>query len=164
MKMNLVLILVVLTLGMQSYAQDYSLINKNESIHISILNDSLILEIKNESDKVIFLPIENALTQNCSDNGRMYKINLGLDLQVFNERGRFELEELMPKSSRIIKTKLIKCQNDGIVKFEFQFYMRKVTNKKNTKPICNTDFLKDRDWLSKGDWEWGELYINRKLK
>ena len=163
LKVKFFLILVLMTYLVRNYSQNFQLINKNENIQITLLKDSIIVEIKNQSDKTIFLPIENSITQNCSQIGKTHYINLGLDLQVFVERGRFELEELKPKASKRIMTKLDECYNDSIIYFEFQFYMKKGIVKDNLKPIYNTDFLDDQNWLEKGEWEWGELIIDNRF-
>ena len=164
LKVNSIFIILLLAFSLNNYAQTYELINKNESIRLLIFNDSLQVEIHNESDKSIFLPVSYPLTQNCTKSGNMLLLDFGIDLQVFTERGRFELEEIQPKNSKTISAKLVECSFDSIIKFTFQFYMTKMPKEKNTKSIFNTDFLVDKNWLEKGDWEWGELYIDRRLK
>jgi hypothetical protein len=164
MKVNSIFIISLLAFSLNNYAQTYKLTNKNESIRILVFNDSLQIEIQNESDKSIFLPVIYPVTQNYSKSGNMLLLDFGIDLQVFTERGRFELEEILPKASKTISTKLIECSFDSIIKFNFQFYMRKMPKEKPKKSIFNTDFLVDKDWLKRGDWEWGELYLDRRMK
>jgi hypothetical protein len=164
MKVNSIFMISLLAFSLNNYAQTYKLTNRNESIRILVFNDSLQVEIQNESDKSIFLPVIYPVTQNYSKSGNMLLLDLGIDLQVFTERGRFELEEILPKASKTISTKLIECSFDSIIKFTFQFYMRKMPKERTTKSIFNTDFLVDKDWLKRGDWEWGELYLDRRMK
>jgi hypothetical protein len=164
LKVNSIIIIFLLAFSLNNYAQTYELTNKNESIRILFFKDSLQVEIKNESDKSIFLPVIYPLTQYCSESGNMHFLDFGIDLQVFIERGRFELEEILPKTSKTISAKLIACGFDSIINFTFQFYMRKMPKQKNTTTIFNTDFLVDKNWLKKGDWEWGELLVDRRMK
>jgi hypothetical protein len=163
LKMKSILIIFIITFSLSNYAQTFMLNNKNESIRLSILNDSLSFELKNESENSFFIPVFNSLTQNCSINGDMLTIDFGIGLDDFYERAIYELEEIQPKNSKIITTKLIKCNFDSIIKFSFQFYIRKMPPNDSAKPIFNTDFIYDK-FLLKGDWEWGEMYIDQKSK
>ena len=141
-----------------STAQDYRILNKNEEISISIDSDSIIIIIKNKSDKTIFLPKMNLLNQSKSNDNSILYLEYGIDLQVFNERGIFELEILNTNETKTIKEKLL--VSDFVkVYFSFEYYIRKYKVKNNIR-IYNTDFLKDKDWLIKGDWEWGEILID----
>jgi len=141
-----------------SVSQNSRILNDCADIKLTIIEDSIQINIKNESDKSIFLPIDRVITQNSSVNSII--IEFGIDLQVFYERGVFELEELKPNESKTYSNTLINRDYNNI-HFSYQFYMRKFENK-NNKKIYNTDFIYDKKWLKKGDWEWSEIIIDLK--
>lgn len=143
-----------------SYSQNYQITNKNEKIELTILNDSIRIQINNTSDKSIFLPVENILKQQCSENKSNVYIEFGIDLVPFTESMGIELFELSPETSKIFYFELKDCNYNNIY-FIYQFYMRSYLNDKKGI-IFNSEFAEDENFLMTGDWEWGELNIDTK--
>jgi len=141
------------------FGQNFYISNKNENIEIKISGDSLEVAIENKTKKMIYLPLVNEITQNCSDKSKLLAIDFGMDLQTFNERGKFELTRIEPNEKKCYKVKLIECSENKKIQFTFQFYLRKDKKMTNSKILYNTDFISDKKWLKKGNWEWGEITI-----
>lgn len=156
-----VFIFLIFFYPVNSFSQNYWIINKNEEIKLTILSDSIQIQITNKSEKSIFLPVEKVLKQSCSVDKSSINIQFGVDLKVFNEVYSIELLELRPDSTRVFKQKLLDCNYNKYVYFIYQFYQKFFINYENKK-IFNSDFVKKDDWLINGNWEWGEIIIDLK--
>ncbi len=148
------LVLVSYTL----FGQSFQIVNKYEVIKVTIKTDSLIILIENNSDKTLYIPHENSITQNYSKNEDCLLIDFGIDLHQFNEIQGIALTEIKPNEKKSFSSKINRCSKDKII-FKYQFYVRKSNLNSTSNIIYNSDFISDKKWLKKGDWEWGELSI-----
>lgn len=94
---RLIIFYILVLLCDTVFGQSYKMINKSEEIQIILNKNSIEVFIENKSEKTIYLPKENAVFQNCSDKKGLITIEFGIELQAFNERGRFQLNRTKSK-------------------------------------------------------------------